>query len=87
MIELDDPPVCSCKEYDLFMCVDGDIYGPCSWDDCYGACQYDGKCGCVCHGNVVALRPPLICVECRGHGFHKMDCSRDRVFDKELIVA
>lgn len=34
---------------ELFMCIDGRVYGPCSHDACGGVCEYHGECECECH--------------------------------------
>jgi hypothetical protein len=37
---------CTCPDGDLWACIDGTIYGPCTADNCGGVCEVDGYCDC-----------------------------------------
>jgi hypothetical protein len=41
-------------EDDYYMCIAGEIYGPCDYEDCGGACEFYSACDCECHA---ASRP------------------------------
>lgn len=41
--------VCECERGGYWLCIDGEVYGPCEWEDCGGACEPEGKCPCVYH--------------------------------------
>jgi hypothetical protein len=41
---------CTCDEGDVYICVDGTIYGPCEYfEECNGGCEYFDECTCHCH--------------------------------------
>lgn len=79
---------CGFSEDDLEFCENGIVYS-----DIFRGIQ-ESPCNCICHGNVVALRPkPAVkppCSECGTTGTHKMDCSKpywDGVKERELVAA
>ena len=37
---------CTCLDGDLWACVGGTVYGPCSAENCSGVCTDDGACEC-----------------------------------------
>ena len=37
---------CTCPDGDLWACVGGTVYGPCSAENCSGVCTDDGACEC-----------------------------------------
>lgn len=44
-----DDAICAQEHYEMWACINGNVYGPCSSENCYGACDLDGKCSCRCH--------------------------------------
>lgn len=41
---------CACaQDKELWICLDGEIYGPCENENCGGMCESAGKCDCECH--------------------------------------
>lgn len=38
-----------CVTWGLWSCIEGEVYGPCSYEECYGICELVGECDCVCH--------------------------------------
>lgn len=43
-----------CEKDGTFVCIQGLIYGPCSYDDCYWYCDNYGECECDCHESMAA---------------------------------
>jgi len=40
---------CGLGESDIYMCVEGTVYGPCDSPDCGGYCEATRDCACLCH--------------------------------------
>ena len=48
---------CTCLNGDMWRCIDGRVYGPCSSEQCGGVCEYDGGCPCSLHQTDPDHRP------------------------------
>jgi len=38
---------CPSPDSDLYMCIDGLVYGPCTSEYCCGVCEIEGDCTCT----------------------------------------
>lgn len=40
---------CGLGSSDIYMCIEGVVYGPCESPECGGYCEATDDCGCPCH--------------------------------------
>lgn len=44
-----DPPSCKLYDPDMYMCLNGEVYGPCGAEECGSYCEPVAPCECAEH--------------------------------------
>jgi hypothetical protein len=44
-----------CANWDrMWVCIEGTVYGPCSYPECGGVCEATEECECDCHESLAS---------------------------------